>query len=113
MMLRLYAHMEISSAEQIMIEQLSEHGVTPSDLTATLMQNSRVKNPMAKNMNSTFKSVNEENSVRSRNSISPLSPNSFSLERQEDDSSSDLPPYIEHAEEKDLPEVKIPPRKGR
>ncbi|RKF60343.1 putative membrane protein C6F6.13c [Erysiphe neolycopersici] len=108
MMLRLYAHMEISSAEQIMIEQLSEHGVTPSDLTATLMQNSRVKNPMAKNMNSTFKSVNEENSVRSRNSISPLSPNSFSLERQEDDSSSDLPPYIEHAEEKDLPEVRTP-----
>ena len=30
-----------------MIEQLAEHGVEPSDLTPALMQNSRVKNPMA------------------------------------------------------------------
>lgn len=108
MMLRLYAHMEISSAEQIMIEQLSEHGVSPSDLTATLMQNSRVKNPMAETMNSSFESVNEENSGRSRKSITPLSPNSFGLERQEDDATSDLPPYKEHAEEEDLPEVRTP-----
>lgn len=47
MMVRLYAHMEIESAEQLMIEQLAEHGVQPSDLVPPLMQNARVKNPMA------------------------------------------------------------------
>ena len=45
MMVRLYAHMEIDSAEQVMVEQLAEHGVLPSDLTPALMQNARVKNP--------------------------------------------------------------------
>ena len=47
MMIRLYAHMDISLAEQVMIEQLSEHGVQPKDLTPALMANSRVRNPMA------------------------------------------------------------------
>lgn len=47
MMVRLYAHMEISSSEQIMIEQLAEHGVETADMTPALMQNARVKNPMA------------------------------------------------------------------
>lgn len=46
MMVRLYMHMEVDSSEQIMIEQLAEHGVEPGDLTPTLMQNARVKNPM-------------------------------------------------------------------
>jgi hypothetical protein len=45
-MLRLYAHIEIESAEQIMIEQLSEHGVQPQDLTPSLMVNARIKNPI-------------------------------------------------------------------
>lgn len=47
MMMRLYAHMDISEAEQVMIEQLADHGVQPGDLTPTLLVNSRVKNPMA------------------------------------------------------------------
>ena len=47
MMVRLYMHMEVDSSEQVMIEQLTEHGVEPGDLTPTLMQNARVKNPMA------------------------------------------------------------------
>ena len=47
MMVRLYGHMEIESAEQLMIEQLAEHGVQPSDLIPPLMHNARVKNPMA------------------------------------------------------------------
>ena len=47
MMVRLYMHMEVDSSEQIMIEQLAEHGVEPADLTPTLMQNARVKNPVA------------------------------------------------------------------
>lgn len=46
-MVRLYMHMEVDSSEQVMIEQLAEHGVEPGDLTPTLMQNARVKNPMA------------------------------------------------------------------
>ncbi|KAL2126578.1 hypothetical protein VTI74DRAFT_655 [Chaetomium olivicolor] len=47
MMIRLYSHMDISPAEQVMIEQLSAHGVMPQDLTPLLMANARVKNPMA------------------------------------------------------------------
>lgn len=46
-MLRLYTHMEIDAKEQIMVEQLAEHGVLPADLTPTLMANARVKNPNA------------------------------------------------------------------
>ncbi|PWW78786.1 DUF726-domain-containing protein [Tuber magnatum] len=41
MMVRLYMHMDISSAEQIMIEQLAEHGVIPADLTSALTKNAR------------------------------------------------------------------------
>ncbi|KAI5207791.1 DUF726-domain-containing protein [Aureobasidium subglaciale] len=44
-MVRLYTHMDLDAAEQIMIEQLAEHGVEPADLTTPLMQNARVKNP--------------------------------------------------------------------
>ena len=47
MMVRLYAHMDINNAEQVMIEQLAEHGVQPSDLSAPLMLNAKVHNPMA------------------------------------------------------------------
>ncbi len=36
-MVRLYAHMEITTSEQIMIEQLSDHGVVPADLSPALM----------------------------------------------------------------------------
>lgn len=45
-MMHLFNHMEIEAAEQIMIEQLAQHGVQASDLTPALMQNARVKNPM-------------------------------------------------------------------
>ena len=47
MMVRLYAHMEISEQEQIMVEQLAEHGLRAEDLTPELMKNARVKNPKA------------------------------------------------------------------
>lgn len=69
MMVRLYAHMEISVDEQLMIEQLAEHGVQPSDLSSPLMLNARVKNPMAKENNSELEppSVSSErNSTSSR-----------------------------------------------
>ncbi|KAI5776500.1 hypothetical protein EDC01DRAFT_762444 [Geopyxis carbonaria] len=48
MMVRLYTHMELSPPEQIMIEQLTEHGVIPSDMTPMLMKNTRVLNPNAR-----------------------------------------------------------------
>ncbi|KAK9237371.1 hypothetical protein V1525DRAFT_360863 [Lipomyces kononenkoae] len=47
MIMRLYVHMDITPEEQLMIEQLSSHGVETKDLTPTLMQNARVRNPMA------------------------------------------------------------------
>ena len=47
MMVRLYGHMNIDTAEQIMIEQLAEHGVQPADLAPSLMKNARVNNPLA------------------------------------------------------------------
>lgn len=47
MMIRLYSHMDISPDEQVMIEQLTSHGVMPQDLTPVLMANARVRNPMA------------------------------------------------------------------
>jgi hypothetical protein len=50
-MLKLYAHMDIDSAEQVMIEQLAEHGVQPGDLVPPLMKNARVKNPAAEKSN--------------------------------------------------------------
>ncbi|KAI5280591.1 hypothetical protein KEM54_003625, partial [Ascosphaera aggregata] len=52
-MMRLYIHMDISAEEQLMIEQLSQHGVIPEDLVPTLMQNASVKNPMSSRSNRT------------------------------------------------------------
>ncbi|KAK9447228.1 uncharacterized protein V1518DRAFT_421685 [Limtongia smithiae] len=57
MSMRLYAHMELSQAEQLMIEQLSPHGVETSDLSPALMQNARVHNPMVATMASTASSA--------------------------------------------------------
>jgi hypothetical protein len=106
MMVRLYAHMEISTAEQIMIEQLAEHGVVPADLTPTLMQNSRVKNPMA----------DEESPSASGTSPRPSSVTSMekvprgsisSVHASEEETAAAPPPYVEH-EGEDLPEVRTP-----
>ncbi|KAK5112452.1 hypothetical protein LTR62_004208 [Meristemomyces frigidus] len=65
MMVRLYTHMEIDQAEQVMVEQLADHGVLPSDLTPALMQNARVKNP---------KVASETSSVASASRLSLASP---------------------------------------
>ena len=76
MMVRLYKHMDIDSAEQIMVEQLAEHGVLPSDLTPALMQNARVKNPA--------KPQSETSSISSaRPSMSSPRPSSSTFERQQ------------------------------
>ena len=69
-----------------MIEQLAEHGVVPSDLTPALMQNSRVKNPMA-----------EQNGRSTR--ASSVAAN---------DRERSPPPAYEMHRNEDLPEVRSP-----
>ncbi|KAJ9134009.1 DUF726 domain protein [Pleurostoma richardsiae] len=97
MMIRLYTHMDISAAEQVMIEQLSEHGVMPGDLTPLLMQNARVKNPMAQG---------------SRNSTSfPVegSPQSLTLQSpSNEEAAGEAPPPYEAQEGGELPGVRTP-----
>ncbi|CAG8976608.1 hypothetical protein HYALB_00002123 [Hymenoscyphus albidus] len=125
MMVRLYAHMEISTEEQIMIEQLSEHGVVPSDLSATLMQNARVKNPMAENekplptpsVTSPGHSVHEwdknwDKSARKMSTSSgpslksPRVPETPKLYSEEEAAAP--PPAYKQNDGEDLPEVRTP-----
>ena len=90
MMIRLYTHMDISPAEQLMIEQLSDHGVMPGDLTPVLMANARVKNPMA-----------DEESIRSSISLeksSRASSVSFPVSESEGPTSPPPPPYSANAD---------------
>ncbi|KAI0206260.1 DUF726-domain-containing protein [Astrocystis sublimbata] len=96
-MVRLYAHMDISSAEQIMIEQLSEHGVQPLDLTPTLMQNARVKNPMAETSPPSTPRLSRKSTPRL----------SLSSDDSEESSAEPPPPYESH-EGEEMPEVKTP-----
>ncbi|KAK3693866.1 hypothetical protein B0T22DRAFT_437011 [Podospora appendiculata] len=86
MMIRLYTHMDISPAEQVMIEQLSSHGVMPQDLTPVLMANARVKNPMADN---------DDDDKRSSTSgvKSPRPSSSFSLSSEPEQVAEPPPPY--------------------
>ncbi|KAI8950978.1 hypothetical protein F4801DRAFT_601611 [Xylaria longipes] len=96
-MIRLYAHMDISSAEQIMIEQLSDHGVQPFDLTPTLMQNARVKNPMAETTPASTPKISRKSTPRS----------SVSSDASQEPSVEPPPPYESH-EGDEMPEVKTP-----
>ena len=82
MMIRLYTHMDISPAEQVMIEQLSAHGVMPQDLTPVLMANARVRNPMAA----------EQESKTSVSSPSPSRPASIASPMKEE-AAEPPPPY--------------------
>lgn len=106
MMIRLYAHMDISAAEQIMIEQLAEHGVVPEDLTETLMANARVKNPMAEG--------SEEAKVRNSSVKSPR-PSSIKSPRPSttsvpyvEEKAASPPPAYEEVDGEHLPEVRTP-----
>ncbi|KAF8424552.1 hypothetical protein EV426DRAFT_712363 [Tirmania nivea] len=73
---RLYVHMDISTDEQIMIEQLAEHGVLPSDLTPALMKNSRVSNPLNEQSNNPRASVMSQERLRSPSIPPPYEQNS-------------------------------------
>lgn len=103
MMSRLYTHMDIDSAEQIMIEQLAEHGVQPADLVRPLMQNARVKNPMAESVASPKRPSSSTASPSSK--ANPRS--SLSAETEKSSEPSSPPPY-EDLNNEDLPEVRTP-----
>ncbi|KAI9680032.1 MAG: hypothetical protein M1817_005048 [Caeruleum heppii] len=106
MMVRLYAHMEISSAEQVMIEQLAEHGVQPADLTPTLMQNSRVKNPMASKSEGELPQ-DTPRPEQSESSDTKDDPAPFNRP-ESDDEAEDPPPAYEKDSSTEMPEVRMP-----
>lgn len=83
-----------------MIEQLGEHGVLPSDLTPTLMKNSRVANPMA----STPTNGTPRSSV-----YSPRTPiDSRKLSFSSMKSPTAPPPAYEDTVVDDMPDVRTP-----
>ncbi len=87
-----------------MIEQLAEHGVQPGDLTTALMQNSRVKNPMAEDGVPDNHPVSSP-TMKSEKRASVNSPAPSTTEEFTEISSP--PPYVEH-EGVDMPEVRTP-----
>ncbi|KAL3461475.1 hypothetical protein BJX64DRAFT_289271 [Aspergillus heterothallicus] len=101
-MARLYAHMDINTAEQVMIEQLAEHGVQPEDLVRPLMENARVKNPMAEKTGTPKKSTS---STTSRNRKDD---DRTSISNETDDSSDSAPPPYQINPEGEVPDVHTP-----
>ncbi|PGH09296.1 hypothetical protein GX51_00738 [Blastomyces parvus] len=103
MMIRLYAHMDIDSAEQIMIEQLSEHGVQPADLVPPLMQNSRVNNPLRSETASATPSTSSAAHVGK-----PINSSDTSVTSEQGSLPPTPPPPYETNADEDLPNVKSP-----
>ncbi|QSS61786.1 DUF726 domain-containing protein [Histoplasma capsulatum] len=102
MMIRLYTHMDIDSAEQIMIEQLAEHGVQPADLVPPLMRNSRIKNPMCSE--TTFRPSTSSAAAEDK----PPNSSETSVASEPRSSPSVLPPPYDYRGDEDSPNVKIP-----
>lgn len=107
MMVRIYGHMDITTSEQVMIEQLSDHGVVPADLVPALMQNARVKNPVAEGVET---QTDESSATPSISSPRP----DFSDEKHMSSSTASLedikspPPYEEREGGFEYPDVKSP-----
>ncbi|KAL8993998.1 MAG: hypothetical protein Q9169_005929 [Polycauliona sp. 2 TL-2023] len=99
MMVRVYKHMEIDSSEQVMIEQLNEHGVQADDLTPALMQNARVKNPMAANDSQSALSPNPDQEKKASGKSPAASTDNLEAEP--------LPAY-EETDGSIMPEVRTP-----
>lgn len=110
MMVRLYSHMEIDSAEQLMVEQLAEHGVQLADLCPALMQNSKIKNPMAgsQTANGSVEAVNEEAPpAYEANETSPsLSRSDFPTEKSAEHRGESFAGNDANHQEEEVPEVK-------
>jgi hypothetical protein len=109
-MVRIYGHMDINASEQVMIEQLSEHGVVPADLTPALMQNARVKNPVAEEVDAPVDPVSDEAAVSSPRpeGLDEKGKHSSSTSLNESIKSPPPPPYKEEEEGFDYPGVKSP-----
>lgn len=134
-MIRLYAHMDISSAEQVMIEQLADHGVVSGDLTPALYANARVKNPMADELRDIVEEdeasslpayPDDEKSVSSRRSTdekrtsessptvptppSPANETDVKMPEKEvdDESPAEPPPPYEHNMTDKVPDAQMP-----
>lgn len=107
-MIRLYTHMDISAAEQVMIEQLSEHGVISSDLTPQLMANARVKNPMAERKSSV--SSSRPTSVASPKPTTSgfSSPRPGTPKNIGEETPAEPPPAYDKHEGEELPAVRLP-----
>lgn len=103
MMARLYSHMDINQAEQVMIEQLAEHGVQPEDLVRPLMENARVKNPLAEEEDLSKKSLS---STRS-STLKDGDRSSLSTEINRSSETNSPPPYDTHPDGS-VPEVQTP-----
>ncbi|KAL6229908.1 hypothetical protein BDW75DRAFT_224046 [Aspergillus navahoensis] len=98
MMTRLYSHMDINTAEQVMIEQLAEHGVQPEDLVRPLMENARVKNPLA------VEAESKKSLTSTSGKLKDKDRSTLSTDTNRSESNS-LPPYDQ---EEDVPEVQTP-----
>lgn len=115
MMVRLYGHMDINTSEQVMIEQLTDHGVIPADLTPALMQNARVKNPAAEVAEDVKEEKGDSNSARpSTSSPRPegqgeKSKSASSVSLHDSLASPPPPPYESHEDDNyEYPEPKTP-----
>ncbi|KAF2771930.1 DUF726-domain-containing protein [Teratosphaeria nubilosa] len=109
-MLGLYRHMEIDSQEQVMVEQLAEHGVVPSDLSPALMANARVKNPQAEHTSAAGSArVSEIGSARP--SVNSAQPTISAIEKSESKTSLDVPelPKTPGSPAPSEPEAQPPP----
>ncbi|KAJ6258693.1 hypothetical protein Dda_6742 [Drechslerella dactyloides] len=111
-MVRLYKHMDINPDEQIMIEQLSEHGVVASDLTPTLMKNARVKNPMAAESRTSIGSATSPRPTDVGSIKSPTRSRDNSLDKRDSEDGylygdQSPPAYDEHMTG-ELPAVRMP-----
>jgi hypothetical protein len=110
MMVRVYGHMDITTSEQVMIEQLSDHGVVPADLVPALMQNARVRNPVAEEVDSQIDAESARPSISSPrpelNDEKHKSPSNLSFD--ESIQSPAAPPYEEQEGGFEYPDVKSP-----
>lgn len=92
-----------------MIEQLAQHGVLPADLTPALMQNARVKNPMAEQESADGESLK---SPKLNGERRPSATSSTHRESRDDDADADAPPPYQEHNEGPMPEVCTPSQLG-
>ena len=103
-----------------MIEQLSDHGVLPGDLSPALMQNARVKNPMAdvQSMKSPDLDASKRRSLDSThktpdpNTDKQLPYNKEEQSKSTDDNEDDPPPAYGENDAMPLPEAGTPTQLG-